>query len=131
MDYDTFIGEVQHRLELGSRGEAVRATRAVLTTLGERIGPDEAEDLAGPLPLEIDRYLTEAESGQQFPPRTFIERVADRAGIAESDAAFYARAVIALVGDVVPASEMRDIRTQLPEDFEDLFELAEAEQVPW
>jgi uncharacterized protein (DUF2267 family) len=37
MDFNDFTGEVQHRLELATQGEAVRATRAVLQTLSERI----------------------------------------------------------------------------------------------
>ncbi|WP_455429877.1 DUF2267 domain-containing protein [Natronococcus zhouii] len=32
-------------------GAAVRATRAVLTTLGERVQEGEASNLAGPLPM--------------------------------------------------------------------------------
>jgi len=43
-----FIGQVQHRLEYGQFGHAVRTTRAVLTTLGERIQEGEATDLASP-----------------------------------------------------------------------------------
>jgi len=35
MNYDEFIGQVQYRAELGSRGEAVRATRATLQTLAQ------------------------------------------------------------------------------------------------
>ncbi|MFB6122610.1 MAG: DUF2267 domain-containing protein [Haloferacaceae archaeon] len=81
MKYSDFIGEVQHRLELDSQGAAVRATRAVLTTLGERLGEGEADDLASPLPREIGRFLREAESGQRFSYQGFVERVADRAGV--------------------------------------------------
>jgi len=66
MNYKKFIGQVQHRLEYGQFGHAVRTTQAVLTTLGERIQEGEATDLASPLPMEIDRYLTEAEHGQRF-----------------------------------------------------------------
>ena len=37
MNFDEFTGEVQHRLELPGAGEAVRAIRATLMTLGQRI----------------------------------------------------------------------------------------------
>lgn len=131
MDYDSFVGEVQHRLELSSSGEAVRATRAVLTTLGERLGSGEASDLAALLPMEIDRFLTEADSGQQFSPDEFLDRVAERARVEQSDAAFYAKAVVALACSAAPDSEIQDIRAQLPDAFADLFELADAEAAPW
>lgn len=38
MDHDGFIGPVQNRAELASRGAALSASRATLQTLGERIG---------------------------------------------------------------------------------------------
>jgi uncharacterized protein (DUF2267 family) len=56
MRHDEFIGEVQHRVKLPSRGDAERATRATLETLGERLGaPD---NHAAQLPPEIGRHLT-------------------------------------------------------------------------
>lgn len=134
MDYHEFVGEVQHRLELPGMGEAVRATRAVLTTLGERIQEGEATDLAGPLPMEIDRYLIEADSGQRFDFDEFVSRVAERAALgdderARSEAVYYARAIVALLATVVPGSEIEQVRRQLPEDegFESLFELVGVE----
>ncbi|WP_435066628.1 DUF2267 domain-containing protein [Haloplanus sp. C73] len=131
MNYEDFLGEIQHRLELSSQGEAARATRAVLTTLGERLDAGEASDLAAPLPMEIDRYLTAAESGQQFSYDEFVDRVADRANVEESEAAFYAQAVVSLVSELATGGEMADVQAQLPDEFGDLFELAEAQSVPW
>lgn len=37
MNVDEFIGTVQHRLELPGTGETLRAIRATLLTLGERL----------------------------------------------------------------------------------------------
>ena len=37
MDHDTFVGQVQNRAELASRGEAIRTIRCTLTALGERL----------------------------------------------------------------------------------------------
>ena len=54
MDFDEFTGQVQHRLELASTGEAVRAIRATLLPLGERLPEGNAEDLAANLPMEIE-----------------------------------------------------------------------------
>ncbi|MEF8807164.1 DUF2267 domain-containing protein [Natronomonas sp.] len=131
MEYSEFTGEVQHRLELGTQGEAVRATRAVLSAIGERLQEGEATDLAAPLPMEIDYYLLDADHGQRFDYDEFVSRVADRAEVDEGDAAFYAQAIIDLLADVVPGGEIDDLQAQLPDDYEDLFEIAEGEATPW
>ena len=135
MDYHDFVGEVQNRLELPGMGEAVRATRAVLTTLGERIQEGEAADLAGPLPMEVDRYLLEAESGQQFGYDEFVDRVAERADLEDGDdgrgeAVYYVQAVVALLAELVPGGELEEVRENLPgdEDFEQFFELVGVEE---
>lgn len=129
MKYDDFMGAVQHRLELPETGRAVRATRAVLQTLGERLQAGEADDLAGPLPMEVDYYLESADSGQRFDYDEFVGRVADRAKVERPDAVYYGKAVVGLVSEMVPASELEQVRAQLPEDYADLFELVDAEEV--
>lgn len=126
MDYDTFMGAVQQRAKLSSQEEALRITRATLTTLGERLGAGEATDLAAPLPMEIDRFLEEANSEQRIDYDEFIDRVADRASTEESDANFYAQVVLDVVEDTVPESEFKDVREQLPSEYDGLFELLEA-----
>jgi uncharacterized protein (DUF2267 family) len=123
MDYSDFIGQVQHRLKLGKQGQSVRAIRATLTTLGERLQGGEAKDLAGPLPMEIDWYLLQADSGQRFHFDEFVVRVAERERIDEGDALFHAKAVLSLVAEVVPEGELEQIRGQLPEEYDPLFEL--------
>ncbi|SDX91481.1 DUF2267 domain-containing protein [Halopenitus persicus] len=131
MNYDAFLGEVQHRLELPDEGHAAKMTRVVLNTLGERLGEGEAADLAAPLPMEIDRFLTESRGGQQFTYQEFIDRVCRRADVEEADAHFYAQAIVALVAECATGSEMQQVQEQLPEDYEELFEFTEQEAVPW
>lgn len=121
MDYKDFVGQVQHRLELPGMGEAVRATRAVLTTLGERLHEGEATDLAGPLPMEINRFLIEAESGQRFDYNEFLGRVSERGGVDRSDANHQAQQIMVVLAEVVPEGNIRKARGQLPEDYEKLF----------
>ncbi len=53
MKHDEFIGQMQYRARLSSRGAAERATRATLETLAERLAGGEARDLAAQLPPEI------------------------------------------------------------------------------
>ncbi|ADD07364.1 DUF2267 family protein (plasmid) [Natrialba magadii ATCC 43099] len=128
MNYKAFIGQVQHRLEFAQLGQAVRATRAVLTTLGERLHEGEATDLASPLPMEIDRYVTTAEHGQRFDYQEFLDRVADRANVDRSDANYYAQQIVAVVADVVPPGNIEKIENQLPDDFNPLFDLIKTQE---
>jgi uncharacterized protein (DUF2267 family) len=125
MDYQEFVGQVQHRLELAEFGEAVRATRATLTTLGERLEAGEASDLASPLPMEIDRYLLEAESGQRFSYTEFLDRVSERADVDKADANYHAQQLVALLAEVVPPGNIEKARNQLPDDYEPLFEFVD------
>jgi uncharacterized protein (DUF2267 family) len=123
MKHDEFVGAVQNRAELASRGEAIRVTRSVLTTLGERLQPGEASDLAGPLPMEIDIFLQDADSGQIFDYQEFVQRVAERSRAEQADAAYYGQVVMDVVDETTPESELQDVRAQLPADYDELFEL--------
>jgi len=129
MKYDDFMGQVQNRLELPDTGRTVRATRAVLQTLAERLQEGEAEDLASPLPMEVDFYLLSADSGQRFDYDEFLTRVEDRANVERSDAAYYGKVVVGLVSELVPAGELEQVRAQLPDDYDTLFDLVDAEEV--
>ena len=60
MEHDEFIGQVQHRARLGSRGDAERATRATLETLAERIADGAANNLAAQLPNEIGEHALDS-----------------------------------------------------------------------
>ena len=95
MQYHEFIGEVQNRARLGSTAEAVRATRATLEVLGERLYGGEADDLAAQLPSEIRNYLTDGDESQTFGLDEFFERVSENEGVDLPDAAHHARAVLA------------------------------------
>ncbi|KAB1196116.1 MULTISPECIES: DUF2267 domain-containing protein [Haloferax] len=117
MDFDEFTGEIQHRLELPGTGETVRAIRATLMTLGERIPEGSAEDLAASLPIEIKWYLTGAvhEHGQRFDWSEFVSRVSDIEGEDPPKAAYHAQVIVDLVGTLVPPSDLQQLRDQLPE----------------
>lgn len=133
MNFDEFTGEVTNRLQLPGTGHTLRAIRATLTTLGERLQAGEAEDLAANLPIEIDRYLLEAEHGQRFDWDEFLDRVWEREGMRDpddrADAAYHARAIMDVVSRQVPEGELQQVRNQLPEDedWDELFELVDQE----
>jgi len=133
MDFDEFTGTVQHRLELPGTGEAVRAIRATLSTLGQRIPADAAEDLAASLPMEIKWYMTGGvhEHGQRFDWSEFVTRVADIEQAERSEAAYHSQVIVDLVATVVPPSDVQDLRNQLPESESDenwgkLFQVVDA-----
>ncbi|MDJ1432261.1 DUF2267 domain-containing protein [Halostagnicola sp. A-GB9-2] len=127
MNYKEFTGQVHHRLEFAQLGQAVRAIRATLTTLGERLHEGEATDLASPLPMEIDRYLTQADHGQRFDYSEFLDRVAEREGVDRSDANYHAQQIVAVIAEDTPSGNLEKARSQLPEDFERLFEAVDHE----
>ncbi|WP_227352898.1 DUF2267 domain-containing protein [Haladaptatus salinisoli] len=121
MDRDTFIDTVQQRADFSSREEATDATQAVLTTLGERITENEAEDLAAQLPAGLDDQLTEADShANQFSFEEFAEKVADRADAdaVADDPRTASQAVSDAVQEAVGTGEFQDVISQLPENEE-------------
>ena len=133
MNFDEFTGQIQHRLELANTGETVRAIRATLMTLGQRIPEGAAEDFAASLPMEIKWYMTGAvhDHGQRFDWREFVSRVSEIEGVDPPEAAYHARVVIDLAASVVPPSDLQQLRDQLPESEDDenwrkLFEVIDA-----
>jgi uncharacterized protein (DUF2267 family) len=122
MKHDELVGHVQSRARLASRGEALSAIRATLETLGERLAGGEAEDFAAQLPPEIGDYSREVESDGSFSLDTFFDRVAEREGINLPVAVHHARAVVAVLQEAVSAGEMDDVRVQLSEEYNPLFE---------
>lgn len=122
MQYDEFLGAVQHRAEFGTRSEAVRATRATLEVLGQRLFGGEADHLAAQLPSELGYYLTQAEPSQAFDLDEFFERVSEREGVDLPDAVYHSRVVLSVLREAVTAGELEDVLAQLPEEYTRLFE---------
>lgn len=124
MNFDEFIGQVQHRARLSSRAEAERATRAVLEALAQRLSGGEPKNLASQLPWEIGRYLLGPHSGEgaRFGPRDFYDLVARREGIDMPDAAYHVRAVASVLRDAVSPGEWQKMLAQLPADLDQLME---------
>jgi uncharacterized protein (DUF2267 family) len=135
MDHDEFIGQVQHRARLGSRGEAERATRATLETLAERIADGAANNLAAQLPAEIGEHLRrhapdQSGTGEQFSPDDFFDRVTEREGVDQPDAVFHARAVLEVTDEATTGGLMTKVREQLPDEFDRLFDAGSEDRMP-
>ncbi|MBD0292492.1 MAG: DUF2267 domain-containing protein [Jiangellaceae bacterium] len=126
MQHDEFIGTVQARARLGSRGDAERATRATLETLGERIPEGLAENLAAQLPVEIGEHLRRTVvlggtgTGERFDAREFVRRVAERSGTDEPQAAFLARVVAEVVDEATSGGLFQKVAENLPDDLQRL-----------
>ena len=132
MKYDEFIGQVQNRARLGSKEEAVKAIRAVLETLAERLAGGEPKDLAAQLPEEIGVYLQheKAGSGERFSLDEFFKRVSEREGADLPASVYHARVVIEVLTEAVTRGQMNDVRAQLPEEFDRLFEAGSQGAMP-
>jgi uncharacterized protein (DUF2267 family) len=126
MQHDEFIGLVQNRARLSSRGDAERACRATLETLAERVPEGLADNLAAQLPHEIGEHLRRTEiyggagTGERFGRQDFVARVAERAGVREQEGAFLARAVTEVVDEATQGGVMPKLTESLPADIREL-----------
>lgn len=124
MQFNEFLGKVQDRARLESLDGAMRATRATLNTLAERLRGNEPTDLAAQLPGEIGEHLQAegAGAGERFGIDEFVRRVSEREGGHADDSIHHAQVVLGVLAEAVSRGEMRDVRQQLPEEYDKLFE---------
>jgi uncharacterized protein (DUF2267 family) len=123
MQYGEFLGRVQHNARLASQEEAVAATRAVLTALGERLDGGLRHNLAAQLPQELGRYLEEAEAGslaggaQAFTHRVgeLLEREGDGGRVVHAT-----RAVLDVLEEAVTPGQWEKVLAQLPPEMDRL-----------
>jgi uncharacterized protein (DUF2267 family) len=123
MKYHDFLGQVQHRAQLATTEEAVSATRATLQTLAERVTRGQASHVAAQLPEELAVYLSDAKpKPERFSLEEFLERVAAREKADMPAATYHARVVVEVLGEAVTPDEWEQLRAQLPDDYDPLFE---------
>jgi uncharacterized protein (DUF2267 family) len=122
MNFDHFVGQVQHRARLGSSGDAVCAIQAVFQTLSERLNAGETKDLISQLPREFGIYFQVAEHSQRFSLDDFFHRISQREQVDVPEAVFHARVVLEVMQEAVSQGEVDDVKAQLPEEWRDLFE---------
>src|SRR5688572_9239119 len=116
MQTEEFLGQVQNKAHLATLGEAMRATRATLETLAERLGPDDTRHLAAQLPHEIQIFLADAglPMPERFSLQEFLLRVCAREGIDLMQSTEHARAVIDVLTKAVAEGEAIDVLDRLP-----------------
>ena len=121
MKGEQFIAEVRNLAELDTNEDAQKATRATLETLKERLAGNEPSNLAAQLPPEIAPYV-EGDGGREaFSLEEFYDRVAQKQGVDHDEAIRHARAVATVVQTSVTGGELDDVRSQLGDDYEELF----------
>jgi uncharacterized protein (DUF2267 family) len=105
---------------------ALRATEAVLETLGERLAGGEVDDLEAVLPGELRPALElgKLHSGgkaERFDVDEFVGRVADRVGeTSHEEALDDARFVFRALREMLPPAELDDILAELPREYDEL-----------
>ena len=121
MKGEQFIAEVRNLAELDNDEDARKAIATTLETLRERLAGEEPSDLAAQLPPEIAPYVEGDGGRESFPVEEFYERVTRKEGASTEEAIRHARAVATVLQTAVTGGELEDIRSQLGNDYEELF----------
>ncbi len=121
MKFEEFLGHVQHRAHLGSMQEAVRATRATLETLSERLFYGEKQNIAAQLPHEIGEIIRHIDGSEKFDLHEFFTRVGAREQVDLPVAVHHARVVAEVLREAVDAGAFHNLEVQLPPEFRPLF----------
>lgn len=119
MNHDEFVGQVQHRAHLSSRGDAERIIRATFETLGERLPSPSAEHVAAQLPPELGRHLKDR-TFEHLSLHDFNARIAEREQDDIRKASFHARCVLDTLRSAISPGAVQRIRMQLPVEFQPL-----------
>jgi uncharacterized protein (DUF2267 family) len=125
MSLDDFLEHVSRRAAL-DREAARRATDAVLEALAERISGGEVDDIAEQLPPELRPALergNERSKGAARPMglKEFVLLIAELEGVTPEVAGEHARAVMSTLREAVSEKELRDMQSQLPDEYQVLF----------
>ncbi len=121
MKYDEFIGHIQNRAALPSRGDAGRLTRVVLENLGARLQEGEADDLASQLPQELGRHLLN-QPLEEYDLNKLFRRVGESEGVDQPEVTYRTRFVFeVLMMEAASIGEIKDVLDQLPTEFSRLF----------
>ncbi len=117
MQFDHFMGQVQHRAKLPTMEDAIIATRATLATLSERLTGSETRHLSAQLPTEIKGYLKETEGSERLGVDEFFKRISEREGRDLPESVYHARVVFSVLKEAITEGEWEDIKAQLPEEY--------------
>lgn len=105
------------RQSLGDEETALRAVRATLETLAERIGKDEALHMVPALPPEVAPWLFTAGPAQRFDSADFVSRVAHREDAPIEAAQRHTTVVMTALGQALDDETYRHLTARLPRTF--------------
>lgn len=122
MKYHDLLGYVS-TVTGTDQARAEKTTRAFFETLNQRLTNDEAQNLAAQLPEELkDTLHPTAPEVEKLSRDEFLIRFARMAEISNDQARDTAKALWQSLKETVTAGEVGDVKTQLPEDLNRLFE---------
>ena len=121
--YGRFLNQVREGAAFENPEEAETALDVVLQAIVRRLTPGEAKDLTAQLPSLMQPGLQPLPSGpDKLVSRQTIEaELGRRLGVDPPRAAEILSAVGGTVAQSISAGQMRDVRTQLPEDLRGIF----------
>lgn len=119
MDSGRFLNRVCE-LTGFDKERAERVVRATLVTLGTRIDPGEADDLAAQLPDSFGACLRHESEPSRFHPAEFERRVARVVPLANEQAASAIQAVFVVLAEAISEGELRQVLGQLGTEYETL-----------
>ncbi len=123
MNHDEFVGQVQHRAQLPSRGDAERIIRVTFETLRDRLQHENAEHLAAQLPPELGRHLRGSRQFLHLTLEEFFRRIAIRESTDLNTAEVHARCVLQTLREAITPGAVRKLEHQLPHEFKPLIAL--------
>jgi len=121
MEYHELIDRVMKETNLQSREETAKIVEATLETLGERLSKTERENLAAQLPNELKGNLLKRHATDRFLLEEFYNRVSARADLGYPEAVKQCQAVMAILREAISPGEWRDVLSELPGEFKELF----------
>lgn len=119
-----FLDAVRRRARLESRRDAELAALAVLTRLAGRLSWREQRDLASVLPDRIRRRVLAAANTDlaYSPASSFVRDVAEEMQVSRRQAEQIAGSVGAVVAELLPPDELRDLKAELHETYSIVFD---------
>ncbi|MFB6214575.1 MAG: DUF2267 domain-containing protein [Candidatus Bipolaricaulia bacterium] len=126
MDYKTILRKIKNRIGLEDNQQAEQLVRAVLKTLGERIGKTERENLGAQLPKGLKETLVdEPERRQQewISLEEFYTRISERSGLSFELASQVTGEIMEVLREATSEGEMDDLKKQLPVEYREIFNM--------
>jgi uncharacterized protein (DUF2267 family) len=128
MQQTEFLKKVQEYGDLTSSDEALQATEAFLSTLGEWLYRTEARKLMAQLPNEFQDFIFKVQKPETMrgdtidaPIEEFYNRMKARVEVRFDRGVVLAQAVGQTLRETISAGEMDAVLQELPDDFNQLF----------